>query len=426
MDKTLKLQQRSIFQNKNFMLLLIGQIVSNLGNAVHSVAVSWFIMETVGEGLSGTYMAIFGVSVLLPYIIFGPLSGVFVDRINRKKIIFGTDIIRGSLILILGLLVYNNFYPMISLFAITFLGAIFGSFFNPAVDASMPNIVEEKDLTQANSLNGISRSLTWIIGGAISGFLYYRLGIVGVFVVNGLSFVLSGISEMFINIPNVKKTKEESSTTSFWLDFKDGLKYIRSQKTLMKIMVVALFLNFLINPIFQIIFPKTIRFTLGMGAREYGIVNGLFPVGAMLGMILISTVAKFRDNIGVVNFGIVTESILLAGFGIFLLPSILSVLGNMSVYFIFCGITVLLMICNSLINIPLFTALQRKVPDELRGRFFGMFNTLTQGIVPVGLGLFGILSDIVSPSTIYLGAGISSLLIGLWIVFTPDFKEIME
>ncbi|MBM7615469.1 MFS transporter [Alkaliphilus hydrothermalis] len=423
MEGFLKLKQESIFQNKSFMLLLMGQIVSNLGNAVHSVAVSWFIMNTVGKELSGTYMGIFGACVLIPYIICGPLSGVYVDRISRKKIIVGTDLIRGSLIVLLGGLVYLNIYPMISLFTITFLSALFGSFFNPAVDASIPNIVAEKDLTQANSLNGMSRQLTWIIGGAISGFLYYKLGIIGIFLVNGISFILSGISETFIKLPHVKKESNESS--SFWSDFKGGVKYVKNQKTLMRVMVFSLVLNFIYSPIFQIVFPKTLKFTLDMGAREYGILQSLFPVGAMLGMVALSSFKVLQDNHRVVKLAILIQSIFFIGFGIPIISTMLDHLGNSNVYILYCILAVLLMICNAFINIPFFTALQKKVPDEYRGRFFGLLNTLSQGIVPIGLGFYGFISDLVLPSVIFIGSGIVALLMGVWIIGTTDFKEIL-
>ncbi len=419
MEDSLKLQQSSIFQNKSFVLLLMGQIVSNLGNAVHSVAVAWFIMNTVGEGRSGTYMAIFGAIVLIPYIICSPFSGVCVDRMSRKNIIVGTDVIRGILLLSLGVLVYNNIYPIISLFSITFLSAFFGTFFNPAVDASIPNIVEVKDLTKANSINAISRQLTWIIGGAISGFLYYKLGIVGIFMVNGISFILSGISETFINLPHVKKKGNVKS--SFWEDFKGGVKFVRNQKTILKIMIFSLFLNFFFNPVLQIVFPKTIKFTLEMGAKEYGILQSIFPVGALLGMVALSVFSKFSSH-RLIQWALLGQALTLIGFGIPVIPVILNKVGNLNTFFLYCILTMLLMICNSLICIPLFTALQKRVPDEFRGRFFALLNTVSQGIVPVGLGVYGVLSDVLLPATIFIVTGVIALLLGVWIIVLPELK----
>ena len=208
----------SVFRNRNFMLLLIGQLVSNLGNAIHSVSVVWYILNMVGEGKSGIFIASFTMCTLVPAIIFGPISGVYVDKLDRKKIIWGTDLIRGSLILVLGILTYYKVFPLTALFVITALSSFFGTFFNPAVDSSIPNIVDEKNLMTANSVNGMSRQLVFIFGAAIAGFLYYSIGIVGIFIVNGISFILSGISEMFIKLPSNKTDSESVKKIDFWSD----------------------------------------------------------------------------------------------------------------------------------------------------------------------------------------------------------------
>jgi len=141
-----------LLKNRNFMLLFIGQVVSNLGNAVFSIAVVWYIMSLVGENDSGAYIGIFGMCTLIPFIVFGPISGVYVDKIDRKKIIVGTDVIRGLIMIALMILMYIDFYPLVSLFVLTIISVIFGTFFNPAVNASIPNVVDEEQLIRANSL----------------------------------------------------------------------------------------------------------------------------------------------------------------------------------------------------------------------------------------------------------------------------------
>ncbi|WP_026475838.1 MFS transporter [Alkaliphilus transvaalensis] len=421
MSGELRTKEQSLFSNKNYMLLFLGHIVSNLGNGIHQVAVAWFIMSSVTEERSGMYMAIFGTCVLIPYIVFGPFSGVLVDRINRKKIIYGSDFMQGILMLLLALLVYRDFYPLQSLFVITSLCAFFGTFFNPAVDSSVPNVVNEAHLGQANALNELSRQLSWTIGGAIAGILYYRLGIVGVFMVNGLSFIGSGISEMFIQLPS-RTPKSTEDKFSLWEDFKVGIAFVKSQKVILKIMIFALTLNFIIQPILQIIFPKTVKFTLEMTAKEFGYLQSLFPVGAVVGMLLISLSTKVQNSYRIVQVALIAQASILIAFGIPIIPSILREVGVMPVFILFCIMAVLLMMFNSLITIPFFTALQRRVPDEYRGRFFALLNTTSAAIVPVGLAFFGVLSDIIIPAKIFIVTGIIAMLFALWMIFTPDLK----
>lgn len=75
---------------------------------------------------------------------------------------------------------------------------------------------------------------------------------------------------------------------------------------------------------------------------------------------------------------------------------------------------------NAFINVPLFTTFQKIVPDEFRGRFFGILNTLTQGIVPLGLAVLGYISDKLLPSTIFIFSGIIVTLLGIWMFFIPE------
>lgn len=425
MGDKVKSNSSRIFKNKDFMLLLMGQIVSNLGNAIHSVSVVWYILSFVGESRSGSFMAIFTMCMLIPSIVFGPISGVFVDKLNRKKIIVGTDFIRGMLILVLSIFTYFNIIPLIALFVITVLSSFFGTFFNPAVDASIPNVVDEEDLIKANSINGMSRQMVFIIGAGIAGFLYYSIGIVGIFIVNGLSFILSGVSEIFIDIPSSKKEMDEiENKMSFWEDFKGGIQFVRGQRQIMILMSFSLVLNFLFNPIFAVVFPKTIKFTLGLGAKEFGVLEAIFSIGAMIGMLLLSIIPKREKNSKLIFFGITTQSLIIVLFGIPIIPVIYNKINNFYVFIVFCILVFSMMVFNSLTNVPILTIFQKKVPDEYRGRFFGMLNTLSQGIVPIGLALIGVLSDILLPSTIFIVTGLILLSLSIWMIFIPELREL--
>lgn len=429
MEGTIAKKKSGIFKNKDYMLLFLGQLVSNVGNAVFFTAVAWYIMSFVGEVSSGKFIAIFGICMAVPAIILGPVSGVLVDKLDRKKIIVGTDFLRGVLMLALAAFIYFQITPLIALFTVTVLGSFLGTLFNPAVSASIPNIVDEEDLTRANSLSGIARQMTWIIGAAVSGFLYFYTGFVGILLINGVSFIASGFSEMFINLSrNHKKSdtdkEEEKEKKSFWQDFKEGFSVIRSQKAIMTLMGFVLVLNFLFNPIFQVVFPKTIKFTLGMGSREYGILNAISPIGAILGMVLLSILPQKEKNYKTMMFTIIMHGVLLTLLGIPLIPIIYKGISNMGVYISFCGIFFLFGIFNALLNVPLTTTFQKRIPDEYRGRFFGILSTLSQGITPLGLLAIGFIADIFTPEAIFIAGGLITIALSIWMLFVPDLKEL--
>ncbi|KPU27606.1 hypothetical protein TR13x_03485 [Caloranaerobacter sp. TR13] len=424
MERVVK-SKSNILRNRNFMLLIIGKIVSNVGNSLHNAAVAWYIMSLVGEKSAGFFMGIFGMCSLIPFIIFGPISGVFVDKVDRKKIIVGTDFIRGGLILLLALLSYFNVLNIWILFGITAISAFFATFFNPAVSATIPNIVEEKDLHKANSLDGMSLQLSWIVGVAISGFLYYWIGIFGIFIVNGISFIISGISETFINIPPIKRDMNNINKNewSFWKDFKEGIVFLKGQKAIVVLLGFALIINFLFNPIFQIVFPKTIKFTLNLTAKENGILSSAFPIGAIIGMFILSILPSREKYYMFMINGIIADGLIMMLFGIPLIFFKFSFISSFGVYAIFLFLILILGIVNALVNVPINTTFQKIVPDEFRGRFFGILNTLSQGIVPLGLAALGYISDKLASSTIFIISGIIVSLLGIFMFFIPELKE---
>ncbi|KGG80474.1 hypothetical protein Y919_05900 [Caloranaerobacter azorensis H53214] len=414
-----------IFENRDFMLLVIGRIVSNIGNSLHNAAVAWYIMSLVGEKSAGTFMGIFGMCSLIPFIIFGPISGVFVDKIDRKKIIVGTDFIRGGLILLLAILAYLDVLNLWILFIITAISAFFATFFNPAVSATIPNIVEEKDLNRANSLDGMSLQLSWIVGVAISGFLYYWIGILGIFILNGVSFIISGVSETFINIPPIKTNKDDANKNewSFWKEFKEGIIFLKGQKAIVILLGFAIIINFLFNPLFQIVFPKTVKFTLNLTARENGILGSVFPVGAIIGMFILSILPSREKYYMFMINGIIANGLIIILFGVPLIFLKFSLISSFGVYIIFLFLILILGVVNALVNVPLNTTFQKIVPDEFRGRFFGIVNTLSQGIVPLGLAVIGYISDKLATSTIFMFSGAIILLLGIFMFFIPELRE---
>ncbi|MGM0421056.1 MAG: MFS transporter, partial [Bacillota bacterium] len=141
-------QTRSIWKNKNFFLLFAGGLVSRIGNGIHHIALVWFILELTGSGTAtGTILLL----STLPGVLVSPFGGLIADRFDRKALIVGNDFLRGLIVLGLGLMIYNGNTSFWLLGSATVLMSISGAFFNPAIGAVLPNIVDPKNLEQANS-----------------------------------------------------------------------------------------------------------------------------------------------------------------------------------------------------------------------------------------------------------------------------------
>lgn len=416
--------------NRNFSLLLTGQIVSNLGNAIHMTAVIWYIMSTVGEGNGGKMVAAFSLCMLLPMLVTGPLAGVLADRWNRVLIIAGTDLVRGVLFALLAVATYLNIAPLGTLFAVTILASVFGSLFNPAVDASIPNIVDEKHLMKANSLNGMSRQLTYVAGATVAPFLYGFFDIAGVFLINGLSFFLSGISELFIRLPHREKTEEEKAESGkaggikgYMREFTDGIRYFSKDKLVMTMMVCAVVLNFVFTPVFSVLFPNIIKFDLGMSVQQFGFLEALSSVGGILGMLLLS-ILNIKNRYKTVMWALFGMVVAFSLFGVPLIPSLSARISSVVMFAILGVLSVGLMVTNSFVNMPIITSMQIRIPDAYRARFFSILTTFCMVAAPLGTAVVGVLADTVPAMAIFFGGGAICLIVCVWMLAQPVLREL--
>ena len=214
----------NVFSNRNFRLVFLGALVSELGATLYSFAVSFYILDISGNNafLQGLYLALCGVALL----IFTPVGGVLGDRFNKAKIMFLCDYIKGGMIIlatILMLLLKEPSAQIAILFCIGIVGNAVSGIFNPAAGALFPHIIDEDKLQQANAYFTIKNSLEGIFGIILAGILYSALPIHTLFLMVGLCFVASGISEMFIRYKH-HPSEERMTLRLAARDMADGIR----------------------------------------------------------------------------------------------------------------------------------------------------------------------------------------------------------
>ncbi|HIH72724.1 MAG TPA: MFS transporter [Thermococcaceae archaeon] len=188
---------RAMKDNRNFWLYAMGRFVSLVGSGVQDVALPLFILDLTG---SGTIMGIFMIISMLPRLILYPIAGVVGDKINRKWIMVWMDFGRGAVILFLALLASRNLITIPILFGTQFVVSLMNALFGPATSAMLPDIVEKEELMRANSILMSLNSTAYIVGPALGGIIYGMGGIMIAFLINGVSFIASGVSELFIRL----------------------------------------------------------------------------------------------------------------------------------------------------------------------------------------------------------------------------------
>lgn len=372
--------------NKNFFLLWQGQLVSCLGDALYSIALGFWVLEKTGSsGIMGGVMA----SIAIPRIILGPFAGVIVDRFDRKKIILLGDFIRG-----LGMIfvAYGAFQGFLEVWMVLVVGIICGAssaFFNPSVMSVMPDIVPTDKLIQANSAYQMATSTTNLIGSMSGGFLFSILGAPVMFLINGVSYLISSFTEVFISVPKVKHDKKHLTLKE---DFVDGFKFIAKLKGLLALIGVATILNFLFG-IFSVLLMPWFSQEASLGVVKYGIMSGVNSFGMVCSMLLLSLI-KIKTNKKFIIY-------------------VTTLLGSVSSAFLgtlsnnFYGICIFYFLCfgfMAISNTITTSTIQIIVPQNMRGKVNSLLVTACTSIQPLGILFGGLLGDYFHPRNIILVA----------------------
>nr|WP_250880004.1 MFS transporter [Thermosipho sp. 1244] len=403
--------------NKNFVLFIFGRFVSLIGSGIQMIAIPLYILDKTG---SGAAMGIFTLLGILPRLLAAPFSGVLGDRFNRKNIMVLTDFIRGGLILLLSAMSFGNLLNMVGLFVIQAIVSVLDGFFSAATAAMLPDIVSEEDLRSANSILGGVNSFSMIIGPILGGVVYGFLGISLVFLFNGLSFVFSALSEMFIIYKPYLSKKEELSVKTFFVEFKEGLFFIANKRSLRFLFTFAMVTNFLMAPLLQVVEPYVLRQVVRMSAQQYGLVQTFFTFGMLLGNIAIVSFLNKLKNRALMTQGLIIQILLLFAFSYFIFPDVLKNFSVMQFFWIVGVIYFFLGFFNVQVNVPISTNLQLMTPSSIRSRVFSTLEVFSQIMVPLGAVIYGFLLDHIAAHFIFLSATIVTAIISVvFLVFAP-------
>jgi MFS family permease len=393
---------------KNFFLIWQGQFVSSLGDVAYEIALGFWVLAVTGStGLMGTIMA----ASVLPRVIISPFAGVLVDRTDRKKMLVLMDIIRGVFIVFVGIAALAGFIKVWMAFGAGVILGICGAFFNPAISSSIPDISPKSQIVKANSAFSAINALSNILGNSVGGFLFNLLGAPVMFLFNGLSYIFSGLSIMLTKIPSIHK---ESEPQHFSEDLREGFKFVWYFRGLRYLIFIACLINFFCN-MGLVLFLPYFQKSPALGPAKYGIAAALLTGGMLAGMVFTSVVnisPKKRLRLFMIfcaisfisfslfaftnNFYLVLLLLFAAGFG------------------------------NAIINVFISSTMQQSVPQDKRGKVFGLTGTMFQGLTPIAMALGGILAEFFPIKWIFFFCFSVSLIICVPFAFNYSFKRFIN
>ncbi len=407
-----------MLKNRNFLLYSSGRFVSLIGTGIQDIALALFVLDITG---SGAMMGLFLIMSMVPRLVLIPFAGVVGDSWNRKNIMVWMDYGRGALILGLAILAVNGMITIPILLGAQFLAAIMGSMFGPATSAMLPDLVDEEQFTRANSVMGSINSLSMIIGPVIGGIFYGIGGIMFALLFNGISFLASGFSEMFIDYH--QDTKKLGSVKNVIKDLKEGFNFIIDRRAITIMMVFILILNFLINPMFQVLLPYVMRVVIGFTSTQYGFLQSTFLGGLLIGNITIGVFFSKKSSDKLITRGLILQMALTTLFVIMIFPNMILRFGGagMTLFGLFGALFIGIGTFNAYVNTPFMTTMQKLVPANFRSRVFSVLEVMSQGIVPIGIGIVGMMLDIIPAH--YVGVLIVSPAVVLSVFFVGKYSK---
>jgi len=380
--------------NTNLILLLLGRMVSDTGTSLQMVIIPLYIIDVGG---SAATVGLFSFLALMPALLVYPFAGVLGDRLNRKTIMVASDFASAGIILGLAFTSYLGKMSLTLLLAVQVIVSLLNGLFDPATKGMLPQLVEYDKLTQANSAVASIRTLSAMLGPVIGVALYTNLGITALFFINGISFLLSAGSEMLITYKHFRR-EVGAGITGIVTDLSEGVKFILANKVIRKLCVFFLMIFALIQPIFSVVLPLFFRTRLHYSDTQYGYLQMIIILGALLGSILVGLLfGKEKKVVKSLTIGCNLLMGMMLAFSVLLFPSSLSQLGKGTfLYFsLLSGVLCLLSVAIMFIHVPVQALIQRKTPNEYMSRIFSIVGVITKGGIPLGALMYGfILSSI--------------------------------
>jgi MFS family permease len=383
-------------QNRNYRYTWMAQVVSEIGDHFNNIAVFALVMEKGGSGLvvSGVML-----SRAIPAVLAGPVAGVVLDRLDRKRIMISSDLIRAILALAFVLAIHQ---PRPWLLYLLSAGLMFASpFFTSGRAAILPTIANAEELHTANSLTQTTQWATLTAGTLLAGFSAAKLGYHWAFLINSLSFVFSAGAIWRISTPGGFRAKRHAgAVVRPWHEYREGLVYMRSVPLMMGIALISVGWA-LGGGAAQILFALFGEQVFHRGAAGIGAIWGFAGIGLLLGGAIGHLTGRHTGFAGYKRA--VTISYLVHGAAYMLFSQVESFAAALvSMMFSRVGMAVTTVLNNS--------QLLRHTPDQYRGRVFATMESLRWSVMIVSMAAAGIASQYASPRTIGLVAGTFGLL----------------
>jgi len=396
--------------NRDYILLLQGSVVSTIGDRMYSVAIGYWVYEKTGSsGLMGIMSAI----SMFVTMFLSPFSGSVVDKLDRKRVMVGMDIMQGLLMLAVGILAVTDKLEVPGVLIAAFLAAMGSVFYSPAVSTLMIDLIPHDDMVRGQSIFSGAMGLIQTVGTAFSGVMVAFFGVPLIIVINGLSNLYSALSELFIRVPRTVQQGIPVSGRGLLRDMGAAVKMIFSDTCLRIFVPFALILNLLGAGPLTLVLPFCMEkgFTVDM----YGYIMSIYTVGSLVCVLLL----------GVLKLKPATRFWVMAlGFSGSVLFFTLAWMGQS--FWSVCVFAFLAAFLNSAGNSVFNASLMLALPEENRGAILGFMQSASTGGTAISAVIYGLLGDMFPLSLVFTVGSVLSLVPMLYLCFAPETRRFVQ
>lgn len=391
--------------NRDFSLVVIGQIISLFGNAILRFALPLYLLDITGS--STIYGAVLACSTV-PMILLSPVGGILADRVNKRNIMVTLDFMTTLIIIGFSICLGNVNGVVLILSMMVLLYAIQGAY-QPTVQSSIPSLVNGEQLLGANAVINQVNSLSGILGPVIGGLLYGIWGLPPILLTAGIFFFSSAVLEVFIHIPHTPAKSTSGIISIVKNDFKESIQFVRNEKPVIwKVMCIVAIFNLFLTSMLLVGMPVLITQILKMSSQLYGYAQGALMAGGIVGGIVVGVLGK--------RIKIHHSYLLLFGTALTIFPIGIVFLLHASAIVSYLAISLcafMFMMISTVFSIQMLAFIQGETPPHLIGKVISCVLMLSLCAQPIGNAMYGVLFDVFStaPWVVIFGVlGISILI----------------
>lgn len=375
--------------NRNFLMVVIGQIISLFGNAILRFALPLYLLNETG---SATLFGVVSACAFIPMIVLCPIGGIFADRVNKRNIMVVLDF--ATAILILGVILLFGRMNLVTLL----LGTLFLLYgiqgaYQPAVQASIPALLSEEHIMQGNAVINLVSSFAGLIGPVSGGALFGFYGIMPILYISGVCFLLSAVMELFIHIPYEKKIAQGNIFAIGLGDLRESFHYMtKEQPLIIKFSIASGAINMILCALVIIGLPvlvtQMLDFDRETANQLYGYAEGVMALGSICGGMgagVLTGKMKARNGYLLLFY----DALTLIPIGLAMLLPI----PPMVAYIVILVSCFVMLLLATLFSIQLMSYLQIIVPLNLVGKVISCVSCISMCASPIGQAIYGALLE---------------------------------